>query len=95
MQSAERKMQNAERNCGMQRAGPAPLTHPGARPGALSAFYLPQSTFCIPHSGLHGYSAISPSLKRAKRPMVMFSPVLATALAIICETLTEPSRTES
>ena len=40
-----------------------------------------------------GQSLCSPTLKRANRLTVMFSPVLADACAIICEMLTLGSRT--
>ena len=44
---------------------------------------------------LEPYSvACSPSLKRTKRLMVMFSPVLAVAAATICLIVTFGSRTE-
>ena len=43
--------------------------------------------------GLSLYSPCSPTLNRAKRLTVMFSPVLADACAMSCETVTFGSRT--
>jgi len=87
MQNAQCKMQNAKSKNAEHRT-----------PGAGKPSGIQHSAFGIVHSAASRqppaarYSAISPSLKRAKRETVMFSPVWATAAATIWCTFTAASR---